>query len=1204
MPDIQRALFYLIDCMKRFGIYIYILFFTAAALFAGCELLDEPQANNQMEVKLFARMGVHLHVKSATKGAITSTTDSVLKLGVLRLDTENPYFVNCATTPLTASLGQPNSNEGNLRTVTEFSTSQFFANNESKVTYAAWYPWPVPDGNNGLEAGVPTGYAYSTSAENTQVTFPITGDSDIMYSSVVSGTKQSGFDVMQFNHALCMFRIHVYKSTDLDWGNLESVTLNEVPDKCVITLPKSEQAKTHKIDYILQQNDGKGINLSLSCNEAIPVGFENKKIIKEWIAAPSPVQKSELKQLLISVKASEYELKNIAIARDFKPGYIYDIVLRFSDKGVIDAQVEINDWVEGEDVNSSVGSSGIFYNLSAYGKANCYIVSAANYGYSIDVTVKGNGNTDAMPGNNISTSLDPKYVDVVWAEGVTWSNGVTSTATNGQLPDFALETRKVVEGKVLFKLNGNSGNTTDKSLRAEGNVLLGVYDKDYDQQDRKCLWTWHIWITDKPQDQNYMNGYIALDRNLGAIAPAPENGSAEGMNGLFYQWGRPTPFHLITNNVNKTVDATNSYTRVTPDFAVANPGIFYGRFNTTTDGAQSEVDAPSESDDYHDWIDRTQFSYVNNLWGYREEEHEKPVKTIYDPCPHGYHVPYARTWEKLDGFDNNMPDDRVNGVWPPDNGVRLTIEGSDIWYPYQGFINKDGVYKSGHIHLEGSEAHYSDVKIVEMWSALINRHDADDIAGNLTGESEKINDSPYRFMFNKDDQAKLSDEYTNRSRGLAVRCVSNNTADVVKDLSAYQTSNCYMVHEDGYYKFKATVRGNGVGSLLPLGGTTTAEINGGLSTTISPVRVDILWWQGDFTKAEDFVQTNNGAKPANMCLSLLDNGVLCDDGYVSFQISGFSKGNVVLAAYDEIGTILWTWHIWLTDKPVDKLSGNYTKMDRFLGATFAPEIPATPDEYISWNSGEIEATLGFYYQWGRKDPIIGPPGFEDVDDEGATAAGESVASSGWWMHSNDTWSYGQTIPTASAASIPDVVKNPTAFYKSASYSGSSDSQWFPPQFADGYTNVALWGYAVKDYSIQGQTFSKTMHDPCPPGYRTPFHHSWYYNGNEKYALGEDGGGVWPYTWPGDKIYGWENSYEYRGIVTNKEHFEKMWFPFVGYRNPLTGGYENVGEEGRMNTGMPMRQYETRTFWYNANNSGQDAGGRGSAYGMMVRCMKE
>ena len=1163
--------------MKEFKIYILLLL---AAIFSCCERLENPEDFMSKEVKLFARMGVHLTATQQTKGegVITSSTNSQLNIGVVRLDQTDlsyPYFKNI-NSPLKATISKPNPQEGNLRSFTYFSTSQFFKNSSDTIRYAAWYP--VPENN-----AVADGYNYSSGASGTTITYkiPSTGDSDIMYSNVVKGTMTTGFEVMQFNHALSLFRIHIYRSTELNWGELESVSINGLPDVCTITLPSGNSSPNHNIVYSkTPETDGVSMSYNLPSGEKeIPIGFENKKFIKEWIGAPEEYfGDGNIKILNITAVTSDgadntIGNHNISVASNFKPGYAYDIILRFSDDGTVNSEVKIEDWEKySTDIHSDINTSNIFYNLSSNGTANCYIVSSANFSYSFDATIKGNGNTAAMPGNRLDPTLAPKTVGIIWSE----------------VPQehFQLETNKIVEGKVLFTVKG-SNVIKDKTLKSEGNVLLGVYD-----ENGKCIWTWHIWITDRPQKQNYTKGYIALDRNLGATAAAPEGSpiSPDNMNGLFYQWGRPTPFRLKTQGGEKVVDAEKIYERIIPDDAVANPTVFYGTFENP--------EQPGSTTNFHDWVDRQHFTFVNNLWGYREQEHQQPIKTIYDPCPAGYHVPYSRNWGNLEKYwvdkDDFDTEDEREANWDKLTCIKLEIEGTAIWYPFQGYINKDGEYKSGHMHIGPSSAIDEDTRIVEVWSSLINRHDDEDSG---LGD-EKVNDSPYRFMFTKDEGSMLSDTYSNRSRGLAVRCVSDNTSDVVKDLSASQSANCYMVHENGYYKFKTSVRGNGVGSLLPLGGSSTAEINGGLSTTISPARVDILWWQGDFTNGTvDFPENEIASqtdKPENMCLSLLDNGNIGSDGYVSFVISNFSKGNVILAAYDENDIILWTWHIWLTDKPVDKISGNYTKMDRFLGATYAPVFTENVSN-ISWPEGGKQATLGFYYQWGRKDPIIGPRGVTSgTDNSNETAT--TVPSSGWWIKNGENWSYRKSIDVRDKAYIPEVVKNPTAFYRGTADEGQS-CQWFPDNFADGYTNVAMWGYAVADYSLEGQTFSKTMHDPCPPGYRTPFHFAWRYDSSYKYAEGDAGEAT---TRLGNNETGWDNN----GIVTNKTHFEKMWFPFTGYRDPQTGGYTNVGSYGYMNTGMPMGQYNTRSFWYNDTYTGQYAGRHGSAYGKMVRCMKE
>ena len=1100
-------------------------------------------------------------------------------IGIVRIDEKvnpsYPYFKNCSL--LTANLDTPA--EGNLRLVSGFKSNgadapQFYRNSTEAVSYAAWYPWPASDEE---------GYEFNSNSDGTKVTFPIpdTGDIDILYANPVIGRMSTGFEVMQFHHALPLFKIYVYKSNETSWGDLKSVSITDLPDQCILNLPSSPSKNSSTVEYEYSRQEGLTLSYEVPDEKKdIPVGFENRLPVKEWMAAPAVL--NNLKVLNISVETDENVVSEVAVAGNFMAGHAYDIILRFSDEGVVNAEVQVQDWIDyTTEINPEVEGGYVFYDLSQNGTANCYVVSSANFSYSFDATIKGNGSINAFPGTRIDPTLSPSYVEIIWCD-------------DAVEPYFELETNQIVEGNVLFKIIGND-DIDDKTLKAEGNVLLGVYDKAGD--GRQCLWTWHIWITDRPQKQNFTGGYIVLDRNLGAVAPTPENGSTDGMKGLFYQWGRPTPFRVVDGKI----DGEKSDTRVSPDYAVAHPKIFYGR---TEDGSNPN------STNIHDWVDRNQFidpKFVNNLWGYREEEHEQPIKTLYDPCPPGYHVSYSRNWANMDEFWSDASAfeaaDDQDKFWNSLKGIKFSIEGLEVWYPFQGYIDKDGLFNSGHIHIDDNTgtAKYEDVPIVEIWSSLINRHTIDAFG----------DDEPYRFLFTKDYGSMLSDSHTNRSRGLGIRCVSDNTVDVVKDLSASQTANCYMVHEDGYYKFDATVRGNGVGSLLPLGGTTTAEINGGLSTDILPERVDMLWWQGDFTKSEDF---DSSKSEPDICIRLLDNGIIGPDGYVAFQVAGFSKGNLILAAYDEYDTILWSWHIWLTDRPQDKLSGNYTKMDRFLGATFAPVIGTstslgeqpTPAEQIKFNSGELQATFGFYYQWGRKDPIIGPPDTSDARDETANSNSESVASAGWWIKDiNGSWTYMKTIPTKSSASIPEVVKDPTAFYKSRSERNGTDSQWFPVSFADGYTNVALWGYAVKDYGIQGQTFSKTMHDPCPPGYRTPFHFSWRYDGQDKYAEGDGGEGV-TYLIHEPWFEVWNPNEDPNGIVTNIPHFERMWYPFTGYRSPLTGGYVDVGTMGYMYTGMPMGQYNTRSFWYSQSQSGQyaDNRGHGSAYGKMIRCMKE
>ncbi|MBE6198201.1 MAG: hypothetical protein E7141_05950 [Rikenellaceae bacterium] len=1117
----------------------HTLLFVVLALLSGClndNTLDNTPPYHSNEVRLWADVGYSPNLSyssqsvtrgnaNSTSGIIDPATDTVMMLGMARIDEMHtpsyPNFLNCDE-PILAEMGEPNAANSYIRDITFTSSAQFFYNTTDYVKYVAWHPWlPNEDG-----------YEYNSNGEATTVKIPITGDSDIMYGNVVTGSQIDGFEVMEFDHALCVYRIYIYSMQEEDgtqsasWGALEDMNIEDLPTSCTLTLPKDDTEKfsvAYEGRATLELSDPNN-NIFFDAGDKIPVGLANRRMVAKCVAAP-PADG----MLNISLSTSMAEARQrVSIARNFKAGYAYDIVLRFSNHGFINADVSVSEWKRYDEVIKQEVDVEMFYNLSNYETANSYIVNSANYGYCFDGTIKGNGDSSLVGGE--STSLNPKYIDILWDDTpMITINGVQRKA-------LTLDLHELSQGRVLFHVQGDLNNDMDKRLLSEGNVIIAAYD----EEGGDILWTWHIWLTDRVKAQGYPNGYIVQDRNLGAVSSEPDG--ENGMDGLYYQWGRPTPFKPASSGVYGAVSRvpSNPSQVATVGEAIANPTTLYG----SGDAAR------------HDWL----ATQNNALWGY-QNEHTDLEKTIYDPCPPGYMVADIRVWQNIARYE-------VTGGWHSGVGVNVSVASNSVWYPFQGSIESDG-----------TENIYRDVS--RLWSSVIDL---------------RTTNEPYELQYTARGAASWNSNGSHRNRALPVRCVSAHSTAIVTDLSASQTANCYMVHRAGYYKFKATVRGNGVGSLLPLGGTTTAEINGGLSTTIAPAKVDLLWWQGDFTEV-----TGSEADIENLIpLQLLNNGELDEEGYVTFYVGNYHEGNVGLAAYDVDGEILWSWHLWFTDKPTDLITGNYTLMDRFLGAT---TVPNTSGSSISFaDEKERMATYGFYYQWGRKDPIMGAPSYR----AGTETVSGKPQSSQYWVKNYMTgeWSSRTDIDTADAATIPVVIQNPMTFYKSTSLCGNTTCGWFPASFADGYTNVALWGYAVKDYSIQGQTFSKTMHDPCPPGYRTPFHHAWGYviNGTHYgYTYEENGGNI--------NFSNGEASFDNYGIVFNKSYFDRAWYPFVGYRYPTTGGYREVGANGWMLTGMPMGQYNTRTYVYTDTYSGQVTqqgtnGGYGAAYAMPARCQKD
>lgn len=231
-----------------------------------------------------------------------------------------------------------------------------------------------------------------------------------------------------------------------------------------------------------------------------------------------------------------------------------------------------------------------------------------------------------------------------------------------------------------------------------------------------------------------------------------------------------------------------------------------------------------------------------------------------------------------------------------------------------------------------------------------------------------------------------------------------------KDLSKEGTANCYIVTAAGEYKFKA-VKGNSAESV----GTVA--------------KAEILW------------ETYNDANEvtANSVIA----SVSYKDEYVIFSTPATLKpGNALIAAKDENGVILWSWHIWIPETPVQNLVSSAfldTKavqtvaLDRNLGALVAANS----------TDGASVYAFGLYYQWGRKDPF---PGAKRVDS-GSPALVAGVAPT-----------VGTTLLTDA-----DAIKNPTVIGFEA-----DKSEWLTP------SDMTRWKDA-----------EKTVNDPCPVGYRVP-----------------------------------------------------------------------------------------------------------------------
>ena len=289
---------------------------------------------------------------------------------------------------------------------------------------------------------------------------------------------------------------------------------------------------------------------------------------------------------------------------------------------------------------------------------------------------------------------------------------------------------------------------------------------------------------------------------------------------------------------------------------------------------------------------------------------------------------------------------------------------------------------------------------------------------------------------------------------------SINLADPDND-GIQETANCYIVPEaNKTYRFPATIMGNGA-SLAADESVTGAP--GIIPSKLSPKSAKVLW------------QTSN---------SLISNVKLNND-CVYFTLNGdssgnFVPGNAVIAIYSNencSGSILWSWHLWITDADLEsqlqtwKIHSDFDDytayqnpqlMDRNLGAL----------SNLDWKSSENNLSKGLNYQWGRKDPFFAP----DNSSASSTAIMETFDADG-----NDI-SKARTVTEFSNAaewtyiskkiSREDLAKYPMAFV----IGKNVNTFWMEEGQYD------LWGCPA--YADDKNTIGKkTIYDPCPPGYR-------------------------------------------------------------------------------------------------------------------------
>ena len=429
---------------------------------------------------------------------------------------------------------------------------------------------------------------------------------------------------------------------------------------------------------------------------------------------------------------------------------------------------------------------------------------------------------------------------------------------------------------------------------------------------------------------------------------------------------------------------------------------------------------------------------------------------------------------------------------------------------------------------------------------------------------------------------------------LKAREVKNNVDLSMVDIhgeklaTGQSTANCYVIHNPGTYKFP-TVYGN-------------AKKNGQNNTqayTSTKSGTKILQ---NFIKADGNAITKPEIEGiANACLIWQDTKDLISNisfdsanQYVKFEVKKetIHNGNAIIAVRDNSNTILWSWHIWVTERdlhPVEVTnfqSNTYNFMPVNLGwcgfgnEWYAPrevkarlkqeggksvELSFNQKQEVLDNDYDIKNGNNTYFQWGRKDPML--PG------DGITAGNGKDKT----CFTTDT-QYSFQHTGLNTKEIKEYIRNPHKFN-------------IKLEMETKYYN--LWSNDNDKTTPNDDTVIKTVYDPSPVGYTVPAPNA--FTGFT--STGQDTNTSSEFNVKGNFDKGW-HFYSRPG-----KQGPTLFFPVCGWRNYSSGTLEDVSIFGNYWTAGPYDTLSGRRLGFYSDGV-YTLNYYYRNYGYAVRCTQE
>lgn len=389
----------------------------------------------------------------------------------------------------------------------------------------------------------------------------------------------------------------------------------------------------------------------------------------------------------------------------------------------------------------------------------------------------------------------------------------------------------------------------------------------------------------------------------------------------------------------------------------------------------------------------------------------------------------------------------------------------------------------------------SNVKEPVAWSAE-NTSSSEKNLENNTSTNVPLEEILSEFTYEDDAPATISTGYdieltettlhtTYEGDQTLKNATSKGSPDNPYDLSTeggtinQTTANCYVVNAAGTYQLPLVY-----GNAIKNGSENSPAYQGRnfkdyQNRTISNSRITgaddaVLVWSDGFFMFKDI---HLDAAKENLVFTI-------DPDYMQ-------QANAVLAVRDASNQIMWSWHIWVTERPVytqthilqdiRNSSNTYELMQCNLGWVdgkmvyynqrdltfrFTQAGSGKTDELNVTQEGakfDYKDVGSTYYQWGRKDPLV------------ALKNWKSYRYEDYRLHETGDPNYVYRYETG-PTTIGNAIQHPNVFYTRGT-SGGAD--WNNDHI------TTLWNTHENGGTLESTTSVKTIYDPSPRGFKVP-----------------------------------------------------------------------------------------------------------------------